>query len=190
MGIHHPFEWLPEAKQKVVFRILFVLTIIVIVFMQLVSAPLITEVAPQGIVSFEFSGDLPNAEQIIASWGQEERIYCGLSLGLDYLFLVLYSSTIALGCILAIRILSVKFLATAGAVLSWLQFVAAFLDCLENIALIKLLLGSSNSIWPRIAWWCAGPKFLIVCAGLIYVMIGAVSFLIRHSRNYSSRITS
>jgi hypothetical protein len=181
MDIRHPLEWIPETEQKAAFWILFAATIIMIIFMQIVSAPLITDAAPQGIVSFEFSGNLPNAEKIINSWGQEERIYAGLSLGLDYLFLVLYSSTIALGCMLTARTMSAEFLITTGAVLAWAQFAAAFLDCVENFALIKLLLGSCNAVWPQIAFWCAGPKFFIVGVGLVYIIIGAVVLLIRRS---------
>ena len=179
MDIRHPFEWLPESEQQAVFRALFAVTIVVIVLMQIVSAPLITDAAPLGIVSFEFAGNLPNAEKIIGSWGQEERIYAGLSLGLDYLFLVLYSCTIALGCIMMSRGMMTEFFASAGAILAWAQFAAAFLDSVENFALIKLLLGSGEAIWPRLAFWCAGPKFFIVGAGLVYVVIGAAAFLIR-----------
>jgi len=182
MDIRHPFEWLPESEQKTAFWTLFVVTVVVVVFMQLVSAPLIIDAAPQGIVSFEFAGDLSNAQKIIDSWGQEERIYAGLSLGLDYLFLVLYSCTIALGCILAARGMSAGFFVTAGVALAWAQFAAALLDCMENFALIKLLLGSGEAVWPSLAFWCAGPKFLIVGVGLVYVVIGAVVFLFRRSR--------
>jgi hypothetical protein len=179
MKIHHPFKWLPESEQKAAFWSIFAVTIVVIVFMQIVSAPLITDAAPQGIVSFEFAGDLSNAEKIINSWGQKERIYAGLSLGLDYLFLVFYSCALALGCTLSTRIMPVEFLVKSGVVLAWAQFAAAFLDCMENVALIKLLLGSGNSIWPSLAWWCAGPKFFIVGVGFVYVVIGVIAFLIR-----------
>jgi len=181
MNIRNPFGWLPESEQKTAFWTLFAVTIVVIIFMQIVSAPLITDAAPQGIVSFEFAGNLPNAERIIDSWGQEERIYAGLSLGLDYLFLVLYSCTIALGCILGARGMSTDFFVKGGVVLAWAQFSAAFLDCVENFALIKLLLGSGEAVWPSLAFWCAGPKFFIVGAGLVYVVIGAAAFLIRRS---------
>ena len=182
MDIRHPFEWLPESEQQAAFWTLFAVTVVVIGFIQIVSSPLITDVAPQGIISFEFAGDLPNAEKIIDSWGQEERIYAGLSLGLDYLFLVLYSCTIALGCILAARGMSIELFIKAGVVFAWAQFAAALLDCTENFALIKLLLGSGEAAWPRLAFWCAGPKFFIVGVGIVYVVIGAVVFLIRRSR--------
>jgi hypothetical protein len=182
MDIRHPFEWLPESEQRAAFWTLFAVTVVVIGFMQIVSGPLITDAAPQGIVSFEFAGDIPNAEKMIDSWGQKERIYAGLSLGLDYLFLVLYSCTIALGCVLATRGMSTEFFIKTGVVLAWAQFAAALLDCLENFALIKLLLGSGEAAWSCLAFWCAGPKFFIVGVGLVYIVIGAVVFLIKRSR--------
>ena len=183
MDIRHPFEWISESEQKVAFWTLFTVTVVVIGFMQIVSAPLITDAAPQGIVSFEFAGDLSTAEKIIDSWGQEERIYAGLSLGLDYLFLVLYSCTIALGCMLAARSMLTELFRKMGAALAWTQFVAALLDCVENFALIKLLLGSVEEVWAGLAFWCAGPKFFIVGAGLGYVVIGAIVFLIRRFKS-------
>lgn len=182
MDMHHPFEWLPESAHKTAFWILFAVTVVVLGFMQIVSVPLITDAAPQGILSFEFAGDLLNAEKIIGSWGEQERIYAGLGLGLDYLFLVLYSNTIALGCILAVRGMSAELFVKAGAAIAWAQFAAALLDCMENFALIKLLLGSGDGVWPRLAFWCAGPKFFIAGAGIVTVVIGAAAFLIRRSR--------
>jgi len=44
----------------------------------------------------------------------------------------------------------------------------------ENYALIQVLLGSQQALWPAVARWCAIPKFLIVAAGLVYVGIGTV----------------
>jgi hypothetical protein len=99
-----------------------------------------------------------------------------LSLGLDYLYLVAYASAIALGCVMVARRLSGRgeFLPLVGVVLAWAQFGAALLDCVENYALIRVLLGSQQELWPVVARWCAIPKFLIVALGLVYVGIGFV----------------
>jgi hypothetical protein len=59
--------------------------------------------------------------------------------------------------------------------LAWAQFAAALLDVVENYALIRVLLGTEQAIWPVIARWCAMPKFIIVALGLIYVIAGALS---------------
>lgn len=54
------------------------------------------------------------------------------------------------------------------------MLLAGLLDAVENYALIKVLLGSRDEIWPVAAKYCAGPKFAIVGVGLIYVIVGAV----------------
>jgi hypothetical protein len=148
--------------------------------------PLRTAIAPSGIVSFEFAGDLLHAQGIMASWGHPGRVYAGLSLGLDYLYLVLYAGTTALGCGLVAGRLTrrVRWLGGLGAVLSWAPLLAALLDAIEDYALIRVLLGSTAPAWPIVAWWCAGPKFLLVAAGLLYAGIGfAVSLVIKEKRH-------
>jgi hypothetical protein len=95
-----------------------------------------------------------------------------LSLGVDYLFLVSYSITVGLGCVLLARSLSTRspFLHSIGMILAWGQIGAGLLDALENYALIRILLGSERAYWPVVARWCAIPKFLIVSAGIIYIL--------------------
>jgi hypothetical protein len=47
----------------------------------------------------------------------------------------------------------------------------------ENYALIRVLLGSPSALWPAVARWCAIPKFLLVAAGLVYLLVGVVAAL-------------
>ncbi len=185
----YPFARLSESGQKIAFIFLFALTLIVLASLQALGAPLNTETAPMGIVSFEFAGELAPAQRMVESWGQEGRVYAGLSLGLDYLFLVAYASAISLGCVLVARSLArrVKFLPGIGAVLAWAQFAAALLDAVENYGLIRVLLGSDQAAWPVVAWWCAVPKFIIVALGLGYVIVGALVALVVRTRSAEAR---
>ena len=95
MKLRHPFEWLSEPGQKIAFISLFILTLVVMASLQVLGKPLSTDVAPMGIVSFEFAGELALAQGMIESWGPEGQVYAGLNLGLDYLFLVAYGSAIS-----------------------------------------------------------------------------------------------
>ena len=66
--------------------------------------------------------------------------------------------------------------------LVWAQFVAMLLDATENYALIRVLLGLTGSqpaLWPMVARWCAIPKFIIVGAGLLYLIVGIAAMLVR-----------
>ena len=55
--------------------------------MLILDRPLRTPAAPQGIVSYELAGTLPRAQEILASWGERGRLFAGVGLGLDYLYL-------------------------------------------------------------------------------------------------------
>jgi len=176
MRLRHPFEWLSPSGQIRAFIFFFVLSLLVMVSLQVTGAHLITKVSPSGILSFEFAGDLSAAQNMVNSWGQTGRVYAGLNLGLDYLFLLAYASAIGLGCVLVARSLSPRkrFLADLGNLITYAQIAAALLDGVENYALIRVLFGTEMAVWPVVARWSAFPKFAIVGAGLIYVMIGTI----------------
>ncbi|HEY47980.1 MAG TPA: hypothetical protein G4O14_14520 [Anaerolineae bacterium] len=184
MTPRHPFEWISPSAQKCVFWILLILTFFIMATLRVLDVPLKTEIAPSGIVSFEFAGDLSLAQKMVESWGQRGQIVAGLSLGLDYLFLLTYAGSIGMGCVLVARSVSklAKQLSNAGIYLAWALLLAALLDALENYALIRVLSGSNSAIWPKVATWCAVPKFVIVAAGLAYILIGAVVSLLSRQR--------
>jgi hypothetical protein len=167
----HPFAWMDPRVQRRACAILALLTVVVMVALDAIGRPLVTEVAPLGIVSFEFAGDVATATRILESWGEAGRVRAGLTQGLDYLFLVLYASAIGLGCLLVAG--------AAGPALAWGQVGAALLDAVENFALIRLLLGSDDALWPTLAWGCAALKFALVGVGLATVLVGLPLALIR-----------
>jgi hypothetical protein len=109
------------------------------------------------------------------------QVYAGLNLGFDFLFIVAYPAAIGLGCVWVARALAqrIAFLAAIGVVLAWAQWLAALLDCVENYALIQILLGAQQEVLPVIAAWCAVPKFAIVGVGIAYVLVGAVAAAVR-----------
>jgi len=186
MKLRHPFEWLSNLGQRYAFIVFLCLAIFVMISLQILGYPLITEIAPAGIVSFELAGELSLAQRIVESWGDTGRVYAGLNLGIDYLFLVIYTLAIGLGCVLVANSLwpRVRFLSMVGVLLAWTQFGAGLLDVLENYSLIQILLGSQQEVWPMMAWWCAVPKFLIVAVGLVYVGVGAVIAVAARSRRF------
>ena len=176
-----PFTWIAPDKQKPVFIVLVILTLVVMACLQTLGKPLVTDAAPSGIISYEFVGDLPTARAILDSWGVSGRVSAGLNLGLDFLFLFAYAGSIGLGCVLVARNLSSPggLAHKMGMWLAWGLPIAALLDCVENYALIRLLLGSELAIWPTVAYWCAIPKFALVIRGVLFVLVGGVVGLLR-----------
>ncbi len=183
---HHPFTWIVPTQRKRVFIVFFLLALVLAGFTQAVNAPLITPAAPSGIVSFELARSLPNSQRILASWDGESRVSAGLSLGMDYLFILAYAGAIGLGCALVGERLEKGRGARLGFALAWGMWAAALLDGTENYALIRLLLGSRQTVWPLLARWCAIPKFVLVGAGLLYVVVGAVWIAVGAARNRTS----
>lgn len=186
MELRHPFEWLSNSGQRCAFVLFLCLAILVMIGLQILGQPLVTEVAPAGIVSFELAGELSLAQRMVESWGDTGRVYAGLNLGVDYLFLVAYAVAIGLGCVLVAGSLwqRIRFLSVVGVLLAWAQFGAGLLDALENYALIRVLLGSQREVWPVMARWCAVPKFLIVALGLVYVGVGTLIAVAVRARRF------
>ncbi len=169
-----PLDWICEKNQGRVFWGLFLLTVVVLVGLQAIDAHLKTAAASAGIVSFEMAGTLTRVRQILETWGGRGQVFAGLSLGLDFLFIVSYSSLLALGCQLTVR----KFpgpgqvLVWIGGTLAWAQFLAALFDLVENFSLIRLLTGSFQSGLPSLARWCSVLKFSLVGLGILFLLLG------------------
>jgi len=175
--LHHPFCWITERGQRYALGILAVLTISVSFSLSSNSAVLATEAAPRGIISYEFAYTATAAEQMLLSWSPMARQRAMLSLGLDYLFLVLYPAFISLACArVALRLRERSpGAARLGVLLAWLVLAAGVLDAVENYALIQMLLTGPSDLWAQLAWWCATPKFALVGLGLVFALAGYVA---------------
>lgn len=169
-----PFDNLSNSARKRVIIICFLMSAILLFAMRTLDTPLRTHRAPGGIVSFELAKSHEVSRQILDSWNTEAKINAALSLGLDFLFLIVYALFISLSCIQVGAVLkddhSIIF--SVAVVLAWAQFLAAILDAIENLALIHLLLNSGRKWLPCLARWCAIVKFSIVGAGLIFILGG------------------
>lgn len=179
--MHHPLESIPHSKRKPIFWSLFALTLAMMAILQVVNIPLITPAAPQGIISFELAGSYGTVKWMLASWDASAQKYLAFSLGLDYVFMLLYSTTIALACLWAGEALRANGwpLSRLGVGLAWGQWAAAGLDAVENIALAVILFGSLsfNHHWPELARLCALLKFGLIFLGLVYAFFGLAAYL-------------
>lgn len=174
--MNHPLN-AAGTKQGFLLGLMFILTLTMMVIMNTIGAPLINETAPLGIISYEFAGDVPTAQAIIDSWDSDARMSASLSLGLDYLFLVVYSTTIGLGCLWAGNLIrQIKWpLGGLSVLLAWLLWLAGIADAVENFALIQMLFDSVVPPLPEVAMICAGVKFGLIFVGLVYLIYGLVS---------------
>jgi hypothetical protein len=174
--MNHPLESIPSPKRRWLFLPLLVLTLAVMAVLNGVDRPLVTEAAPRGIVSFELAGDVSSARAILDSWDARARAHAGFSLGFDFVFLILYSTTIACACAWGARGLGEVWrpLAPVGPLLAWGQWLAGLLDAVENTALWVILADGPSVPWPRLAWWCAAIKFTLVALGLLCALLSGL----------------
>jgi hypothetical protein len=167
---------IPSHSTRGILLSLILATLAVMAILNLVSTPLTTQAAPLGIISYEFAGSVGKAQSILDSWNTSAQLHAAFALGFDYVFMLAYSTTIGLACVLASGVLSSRGwpLAGVGAALAWGQWMAAGFDAVENIALIAMLFGAVVSPWPQVAYWCAVIKFALVTLGLVYAVYGGV----------------
>jgi hypothetical protein len=177
--MRHPFQILSQQRIIRYFIPLLLLNLALMATLNILDKPLKTPTAPNGIVSFELAGDVATSQSILQSWDDHARGFAAFGLGLDYLFMVVYSNAIAMGCIWTMSLLIREKLIwhRIGMLLTWGQWLAALLDGVENAALLKLLFAGPTSPWPKVASTCATMKFAIILAGLIYILVGFVLFL-------------
>ncbi|HKZ55355.1 MAG TPA: hypothetical protein VJ123_07735 [Anaerolineales bacterium] len=187
LQLRHPCSAIAADRLRRAFLPLLTLTLAVMLVMNWIGDELQSEAAPAGIVTYEFAGDSSTAARILDSWGEQARLWASFSLGLDYLFLVLYSTTIALGCLWAAGRIggSAPWLAAVGVPLAWGQWVAALCDATENAALTRMLLMAPSDGLAQLARWTASAKFALILAGLVYSALGALVWLIAGRRRTS-----
>jgi len=188
----HPLESIPSSSQKPLFWAFLAGTLILFAVFRVLDVPLHTSAAPNGIVSFELAGTPFQAQAIIDSWhemayllssvegepvpGFVSRAYAfaAFGLGIDYLFMPVYATALAL-CILLAAGKHKGWFATFGAWLGWGAYAAAVFDAVENYALVRILL--MNQVWspyPEVAAFSATVKFGLLLLGLFYALVGGI----------------
>jgi hypothetical protein len=147
-----------------------------------IGQPLKTAAAPHGIVSFELAFSCARSEAIVRSW-ERVRGNAKNSLRLDYVFIPLYSTTLALLCIMAghsFQRHDWSGLTAVAAVLAWYQWVAGLLDMVENWALLRLL--NSSPPFPETLPWlaglCAAIKFALIMLALVCFLVAVACSLL------------
>ncbi len=176
MATKHPFRWIRESSQKRVLVFFIITSLFTMLLFQFFDAPLKTDAAPFGIVSFQLAGSAANAFKILNSWDNMATSYAIFGLGFDYLFMFLYVVAIGLGCVVVSQKFGEgkKFAASFGILLSWGMIVSGLADAIENYALTVIILKESWGILPEIAFIAAVVKFFFLLAGLLYVIIGSL----------------
>ncbi len=183
MAPSHPLSWVPVDHERVFLVTLILANVLVMAGMGMADRHLRTEVTPLGIASFEFVGNSSSADRALSAWGETGRVYAAFSLGLDYLFLLLYSLLSAFLAGLVGRKLEGRFpLVSQLAVwVAWAFVFTGFFDALENTVLIAVVVGASHDLWARLGLVFASMKFALAAVGATYLLVGGGLCLMRRA---------
>ena len=126
-----------------------------------------THAAPLGIVSFELCAYTHACAAILESWSSHARQLTALSLGIDYLFMVLYPATICVGLLL-VASLGPPNLQKFTRGFAWWAWGMGIADAFENYFLTQMLLTDSvqGLAWPAAVF--ASIKFAILLHTLLW----------------------
>lgn len=125
---------------------------------------------PSDIVAFELARTSDQALRMIAEWGTSGVEKARMSIYLDFVFLVLYSWAISLGCRVASDFSKQNLLIRTGTLLAKLIWVAALCDVIENVAMLMTLQQVSETTLT-IAFWSALLKFTLVLISLVFILL-------------------
>ncbi|RUA11041.1 MAG: hypothetical protein DSY82_04110 [Flavobacteriia bacterium] len=173
------YQYVSKNKAKITL-ILFILLVTGIAVMRYLDSFLTTEMVPNGIVSFELAKESSVSAAMIGSWDIQAKAAAGISLGFDYLFMLFYASFLAM---LVLRVNERLLSGPAGKrwnkLLISAPFIAAFFDMIENVALIRLLLGDLQQTWSLMAFYAATIKFTILFIVIVYILFGGVILIFK-----------
>jgi len=177
--MYHPLNSIPQGKRLATFLPLLVATVALSAMFRIIGP------STPNIVAFELAGSIERATNIINAWDIAAQLRASFGLGLDYLYMPVYATTIALACVWGATVLSGKKWRALGILLAWGLWLAAIFDAIENWALIVMLFGTVTEPYPQMAYVCATCKFSLIILGLIYIIIAGVIYVIARIRSAS-----
>jgi len=131
---------------------------------------------PKNIVQFEFAKTVENATTIITEWGVNGVELAKTSIYLDLVFIILYCSSIMLGCRVSSQFSKKEFLIKIGIFFSFLIWIAGVCDVIENVAMLKTLT-EINQLPISVSFYFAAIKFSIVLITLAFVIASSLTGL-------------
>ena len=130
------------------------------------------------IVQFEISKTVGNAQYIIQQWKNTGKYDLGIkSTYFAYVFMILYTAAISLGCLFLSACTGNEILTKGGRGFAWLIGLATICDLFENLALSRMLHGNISQVNVTLAYNLARIKFSIVIVCLLFVLACALYWL-------------
>jgi len=163
------------SRLRPLFWFFFLLTIGYMIWVRNYLAPLSSD----EIVQFEIAKTVNKAQSIIDNWKVTGKYEQGLkSTYFAYVFMVLYTLAIALGCRFISLCTGNEIMIKGGKGFAWLIGVATLSDLVENISLSRTLHGTISQWDVTLAYNLARVKFSIVIVCLLFILACALYWVI------------
>ncbi|MDJ0879678.1 MAG: hypothetical protein QNI86_13760 [Halieaceae bacterium] len=175
-----PNNWINEDARRPVLVTLTALAACMTAWLVWMDQALVTDAAPNGIVSFELARTFARSTAILESWSDHAQSVAMLVQGADYLYLLVYPAWFSLSADMLGSRLGGSW-QRIGFAISWLVLLAIPLDAIENYALIQQLLYGPSAFHAALAWWCAVPKFGLVGLAAGFLLLAMGTRLVRGS---------
>ena len=163
------------SRLRQLFWFFFLLTIAYMIWVRNYLAPLSSD----EIVQFEIAKTTHRAQAIIDNWKLTGKYDAGVkSTYFAYIFMVLYTLAIALGCRFFSACTHNEIMTKGGKGFAWLIILATICDLIENIALSHTLHGPISQWNVTLAYNLARIKFSIVIVCLLFMLTCLLYWLI------------
>lgn len=161
---------MPRHILKYTWWALLAFTLLVGTAIAIIDEGIRTPAAPLGIVSFELCAYTRSCADIMRGWDTHASKLVALSLGFDYLFMLLYPAAIFVSLWVMLPLLG-PHLQTPTRWLAWSSWGMAITDALENYFLTQMLLTVSvhGLAWPAAIF--ASIKFAILAVTLGWLLV-------------------
>jgi hypothetical protein len=163
------------SRLRQLFWFFLVLTIGYMIWVRSYLAPLSSD----ELIQFEIAKTAARAQAIIDNWKSTGKYDLGVkSTYFAYIFMVLYTLAIALGCRFISACTKNEILAKGGKGFAWLILLATACDVVENIALAHTIHGPVSQWNVTLAYDLSRFKFSIVIVCLLFILACSLYWLI------------
>lgn len=163
------------SRLRQLFWLFFLLTVVYMIWVRVYLSPLSSD----ELVQFEIAKTVNKATIIIQDWKNSGKYELGVqSTYFAYLFMVLYTVAIALGCRFISACTGNEILIKGGTGFSWLIIGATACDLVENMALSRTIRGHISQWNVTAAYDLARVKFSIVIICILFILACTLYWLI------------
>jgi hypothetical protein len=151
------------------------------IFLTILWMMLMRPYTPGNIIGFELAKTTKAVEHILSDWGQAGMQQAQTSIYLDFVFILLYCTSIMLGCLVSATYADHEMLTRFSPYFAIAIWIAGFFDAMENVAMLKTLENVKQAT-ISVAYYLASAKFMIVAFALLFILIATLQGIIIRSR--------